>query len=106
MVYKNSYDLLLILYNLCSNFSKEYKYNLGEKIKDETLELLINIFQANSNFVDRKKNLDLAKIRIEKITIYIRILKDLKQINLKKFVWLNEKIDIINRQLISWNKKS
>jgi len=39
IVYKNSYDLLLLLYKLSSNFSREYKYSLGEKIKDEILEL-------------------------------------------------------------------
>ncbi len=105
-VYKDSYDLLLYLYQISVSFNKDFKYSLGEKIKDETLELIINIYQANSDFLERKNNLKLSQDRLEKIIIYIRILKDLKQINLKKFVWLNEKIEIINRQLISWKKKS
>lgn len=106
IVYKNSYDLLLLLYNLSSNFSKEYKYSLGEKIKDEILELLVDIYRANNCFENRLANIKIALNRIERITIYTRILKDLKQINLKKFVLLNEKIEIINRQLISWKNKS
>jgi len=105
-VYKDSYDLLLLLYQISVNFNKDFKYSLGEKIKDEVLELIINIYQANSDFLERKNNLKLSQDRLEKIIIYIRILKDLKQINLKKFVWLNEKIETINRQLISWKKKS
>ncbi|MCK9439691.1 MAG: four helix bundle protein [Patescibacteria group bacterium] len=105
-VYKDSYDLLLHLYQISVNFNKDFKYTLGEKIKNEALEILINIYQANSDFSERKNNLKLAQDRIEKIIIYIRILKDLKQINLKKFVFLNEKIENINRQLISWKKKS
>ena len=105
-VYKDSYDLLVYLYQISVNFNKDFKYSLGEKIKDEVLELIIDIYQANSDFLERKNNLKLAQDRLEKIIIYIRILKDLKQINLKKFVWLNEKIEIINRQLISWKKKS
>ncbi len=105
-VYKDSYDLLLHLYQTSVNFNKDFKYTLGEKIKNETLEILINIYQANSNFSERKNNIKLAQDRMEKIIIYIRILKDLKQINLKKFVLLNEKIEIINKQLISWRNKS
>lgn len=105
-VYKDSYDLIFYLYQISSGFSREYKYDLGEKIKKEVLDLLINIYQANSDFLERKNNLKLAQDRIEKIIIYIRILKDLKQINLQKFVFLNEKIETINRQLISWKKKS
>ncbi|MDD3711389.1 MAG: four helix bundle protein [Patescibacteria group bacterium] len=106
IVYKNSYDLLLLLYNLSFNFSKEYKYSLGEKIKDEALELLVDICRANNCFENRLANIKIALNRIEKITIYTRILKDLKQINLKKFAFLSEKIEVINRQLISWRNKS
>jgi hypothetical protein len=105
-VYKDSYDLLVYLYQISVNFNKDFKYSLGEKIKDEVLELIIDIYQANSDFLERKNNLKLAQDRLEKIIIYIRILKDLKQINLKKFVCLNEKIETINKQLISWKKKS
>ena len=105
-VYKDSYDLLVYLYQISVNFNKDFKYSLGEKIKNEAIEILINIYKANSDFLERKNNLKSAQDRIEKIIIYIRILKDLKQINLKKFVCLNEKIETINRQLISWKKKS
>jgi hypothetical protein len=47
-VYKDSYDLLLHLYQISTNFNKDFKYTLGEKIKNETLEILINIYYAGS----------------------------------------------------------
>lgn len=105
-VYKNSYDLLLYLYQISSNFSREFKHSIGESIKKDVLELMISIYKANSDFLERKNNINLAKNSIEKIKISLRILKDLKQINLKKFVSLSEKIEVINRQLISWKNKS
>ena len=58
-VYKDSYDLLLFLYQISVNFNKDFKYSLGEKIKDEALELIIDIYKANSDFLERKNNLKL-----------------------------------------------
>ena len=58
-VYKDSYDLLLLLYQISVNFNKDFKYSLGEKIKNETIEILINIYKANSDFLERKNNLKL-----------------------------------------------
>jgi len=58
-VYKDSYDLLLFLYQISVNFNKDFKYSLGEKIKNETIEILINIYKANSDFLERKNNLKL-----------------------------------------------
>ena len=58
-VYKDSYDLLVYLYQISVNFNKDFKYSLGEKIKNETIEILINIYKANSDFLERKNNLKL-----------------------------------------------
>jgi hypothetical protein len=103
-VYKASYDLLLYIYQISSNFSREFKYSIGEDIKKEVLEILTNIYQANSSFSERKSNINLARSRVQKIIIYTRVLKDLKQVNLKKFIALSEKIEIIDKQLNAWQK--
>jgi len=47
-VYKASYDLLMEIFNFTKEFSKEYKYTVGESLKKETIELLTLIFRANS----------------------------------------------------------
>ena len=39
-VYKASYDLLLEIYKFTKNFTKEYKYTIGESLKKETVELI------------------------------------------------------------------
>ena len=33
-VYKASYDLLLSIFNLAWSFKKEFKYTIGESVKD------------------------------------------------------------------------
>jgi len=47
-VYKASYDLLLEIFKFTKSFSKEYKYTVGESLKNETLELITLIYRANS----------------------------------------------------------
>jgi hypothetical protein len=39
-VYKAIYDLLLEIFSFTTEFSKEYKYTIGESLKKETIELL------------------------------------------------------------------
>ena len=47
-VYKASYDLLLEIFRFTKNFTKEYKYTIGESLKKETVELITLIYRANS----------------------------------------------------------
>lgn len=102
-VYKASYDLLLEIFKFTSGFSKEYKYTVGENLKQETIDLLKLIFRVNSN-MDKTVILQEARERIEVIRLYIRIMKDLHQINLKLFVQVNQKVEDVSRQLAGWQK--
>ena len=47
-VYKASYDMLMEIFQFTKEFSKEYKYTVGESLKKETIDLLTLIFRANS----------------------------------------------------------
>jgi hypothetical protein len=69
-VYKACYDLLIEIFQFTKEFSKEYKYTVGESIKKETIELLTLIYRAN---VKRDKNevLQKARERIEVIRLFI-----------------------------------
>jgi len=45
-VYKASYDLLIEIFQFTKEFSKEYKYTIGESLKKETIEILTLIFRG------------------------------------------------------------
>ena len=49
-VYKTSYDLLLEVFEVVKTFSREYKYTLWDKIKNEIIELITLIYRANNSF--------------------------------------------------------
>ena len=98
-VYKASYDLLLEIFRFAKDFAKEYKYTVGESLKKEALELITLIFRANSK-KQKFETLQTAREKIEVIRLLIRLMKDLKQINLKKFVLINKQIENVSKQLV------
>ncbi len=102
-VFKKAYDLLLAIYQSVGMFGKEFKYTIGEKLKNEALELIVCIYKAN-NRKDKHDLIVLAKEHLEVLRLYIRIAKDLKQITLKKMIFLNEFIESIAKQLSGWEK--
>lgn len=86
-------------------FSREYKYTLGEKLKNETLELLTNIYKANKSKHDtRLQYIDAARQNVEVARLLLRVTKDLKVIGIKSFVVLNVQVEELSKQLASWHK--
>lgn len=102
-VYKASYDLLLEIFKFTKNFTKEYKYTIGESLKKETVELITLIYRANS-IKDKFDVLQTAREHIEVIRLFIRLMKDLKQISIKKFVQVNKQVENVSKQLTGWQK--
>ena len=102
-VYKATYDLLLAIFQFTKEFSKEYKYTVGESLKKETIELLTLIYRANTR--NQKSDvLQMAREQIEVIRLLIRVIKDMKQINLQKFVKINQAVENVSKQLSGWQK--
>jgi len=104
-VYKLGYDLLIAIYDRTKLFTREHKYTLGEKLKNETLELLINIYKANkSKQTTRMQYIDTARQNIEVVRLLLRVAKDLKIIGIKGHVALNVQVEELSKQLSSWQK--
>jgi hypothetical protein len=102
-VFKAAYDLLLDIYRFSSTLTREYKYTLGEKLKNETLELLMLVYRANSS----KTKFDIiqqAREQIEVVRLLLRVLKDLNQISVNSFVRVNQQVENVSKQLTGWQK--
>jgi hypothetical protein len=102
-VYKASYDLLLNIFQVAKNFPKEYKYSLGQELRQEGVNLIKAIYRINS---EEKKieNFFLSRSAVESIRLYLRLSYDLRIINLNKFVMLSEKNELVSKQLSAWKK--
>lgn len=100
---KACYDLLLEIFQFTKDFSREYKYTVGESIKKQTIELLTLIFRANSR-KNKEQVLQEARENIEVIRLFIRLMKDMHEISLKRFVQVNKKVEDVSKQLTGWQK--
>ncbi len=102
-VYKTSYDLLLIVFNVVKEFKKEYKYTLWDTIKKEVINLIANIYKANSK-TEKKRNISTSREKVELLRLYFRLSRDLKIVNLNKYIEINLLIESISKQLYAWEK--
>jgi len=104
-VFKKGYDLLIEIYKMTSGLSREYKYTVGEKLKNETLELLLQIYKAN---LSREKGTRIDKCRenTEAVRLLVRLLHDLRQISMKRMIALNVLIENVSKQLSGWKKSA
>ncbi|MDD3793412.1 MAG: four helix bundle protein [Candidatus Gracilibacteria bacterium] len=103
-VYKESYDLLIQIFEVVKKFEKQYKYTIGDKIKNEIVDLITNIYRANSSFETRILNIKRAREQIEILKLYFRLSRDLKILSINKFADLALKIENLSKQLYSWEK--
>ena len=104
-VFKSSYDLVIELFNFSKKLPRDFKYTIVQDLKKESLEILTCIYKASKNY-NKKIILQEAQEKLFLVRLKIRILKDLKQINQKKFISLNLKIENVSKQLVGWEKKN
>ena len=93
-VFKAAYDLLLAIFRFTQGLNREYKFTIGEKLKQECMELVTNIYRANKTH-NKSAFLDAARENTELIRLNFRILKDLNVIGVKRLVSINEKIELV-----------
>lgn len=104
-VYKASYDLLLLVYEYSNPLSRDYKYTIGERLKSETLELLLLVFKSSTSEDKNKKVFILEAIdKIELVRLLLRVLKDLKQLSLKRYAQISILTENISKQITGWKK--
>jgi len=102
-VYKACYDLLLHLFKICRNMQRDYRFTLGESMKNELIKLMMNVFRANS-VIEKRDYIQAARECLEIVRLLLRLSHDLKQVSLKEYVLATTYIESIGKQLTAWHK--
>ena len=74
-------------------------------MKKETIGLITLIYRANSRS-DKVSVIVEAREHIEVIRLLVRLMKDMHQISLKRFVAVNQRVETVSKQLAGWQKGS
>ena len=93
------------LYICIRRFPKQDRHTLGQKSQQLTLEILELLFTANSAFgVERFNTQKQIDLKLKILKIVIRLSHDVRAIDQKHYLALEEKLVEIGRMLGGWMK--
>jgi hypothetical protein len=92
------------LFKVTKKFDREYKYTLGEKLKELSLAIIINIFKANKDPITKFHYIDIAREHTEQLKILLRIARDIRILSIKQFVNFQTYLEPLSKQLVAWQR--
>ncbi len=104
-VYRDTYKLILLIYEVTKDFPKHYKYSLGQDMQRDALQLVRSIYRANKTS-QKKEYLECFLDMFELLKLEIRLCVDLKIVSFKKQAELTVLMDSIGKQVTGWRNAS
>lgn len=99
-----TYDLILWLFPQISKFPRDYRYILGNRIENGLLDVMEQLIEARYTR-DKAGLLQSANLALEKLRYLVRLAKDLKFFNTKKYEYISREINQTGIYVGAWLKK-
>lgn len=104
-IFKKTYELYKEFYVRRKQFPKTDRYVLGQQCEVTINDIMRAFFRAGgASKQEKAAHLDRASVDLNMLRIYFRMAKDLRAIDMKTYVGLEERVDDIGRQLGGWRK--
>lgn len=100
-VYRDTYQLILKIFEYTKDFGREYKYTLGQDMKKDALKLVRHLYRANKT-ANKKKHLEDFLDDFELLKLEIRISTEMKLLSIKKQAALSILLERIGKQVTGW----
>jgi hypothetical protein len=104
-IYKDTYKLILLIFEYTKEFAREYKYTLGQDMKRDSIQLVRSIYRANRNS-DKRQYLEEFLDIFEILKLEIRLCTDLKILSIKVQSQTTALLESIGKQITGWKKAS
>ncbi len=104
-IYKDTYKLILIIFEQTKHFSREYKYTLGQDMKRDSIQLVRSIYRANRS-KEKRQYLEEFLDNFEILKLEVRLSADLKILSIKHLSEISKMLDIIGKQAIAWKNSN
>lgn len=102
-IFKKSYDLYKTFYGYRSVVPKQDRYTIWQRSESLILDILEGILLASQTPKNEKLPiLEKTSMKLNFLRIFIRLMKETKVIDNKKYAVLQELIDEIGRMLGGW----
>lgn len=102
-ILKKTYDLYRGLSEYRRLIPKKDRFTTYERVENSMLQILSGIFKASSQSKKEKlASLEEVSVQLNLLRIFIRLMKDMRAIDNKKYTLIQSQIDEIGRMLGGW----
>ncbi len=106
-IFKKSYDLYKDFYNLRLAVPKQDRYTLWQKCESLLIDVLEGIiFASQQSKSEKLPTLEKTSVKLNFLRVCTRLMKDVKAIDVKKYIIIEANLDEIGRMLGGWIKST
>jgi len=102
-IFKKAYELYKFLHAIRNGIAKQDRYTIFLRCENLNLKVVEGILEASRlSQIKKLPVLEKTSLKLNFLRFFIRLMKDVKSINLKQYAQLEERIDEIGRMLGGW----
>lgn len=106
-IFKKSYELYKLLHDYRRLVPKQDRFTIFERVDATTLDVIENIMRASGQSKSAKiPSLEDASVKLNMLRVFIRLMKDTKALDMKKYIAVETMIDEIGKMFGGWIKSS
>ena len=102
-IYRLTYELLQKVMVVTKDFPREYKFSLGQNIKDEVIGLVVLIYRANSS-QNKTDHIEILLERLQVVELLLRLSHDMRLIPMKSYAGVVEMTESLGKQAQGWRR--
>ncbi len=102
-IFKKTYELYKTLHEFRRLVPKQDRFSIFERVDTTTLDVIEGIMLASGQQKTVKlSSLERTSLKLNMLRVFIRLMKDTKALDNKKYIALESMIDEIGRMLGGW----
>jgi hypothetical protein len=106
-IFKKTYELYKTFYEYRGSVSKQDRYTIWQRCEALILDVLENILLASQ--LPKQEKLPVLRktsLKLNFLRVFLRLMKEIKAIDDKKYILLEQIVDEIGRMLGCWIKST
>lgn len=103
IVVGRTYDLVLWIVQKVEKFPKTYRFSVGHRLIDTSLDLLLLLVEATYR-TDKRDALRMAGVRTNALRFLLRLAHDLRLLSGSGYTFATEQLDEVGRMVGGWER--
>jgi hypothetical protein len=102
-IFKKTYDLYKTFYGYRDSITKQDRYTIWQRCENVILDITEGILLASQTYkADKLPALEKTSVKVNLLRVFFRLMKEVKTIDNRKYMVLEESVDEIGRMLGGW----